>query len=66
MIDNLKIGDRIVISGGIHGRITNVSENTIIVEIAEKVKVRTDRASVTSMFKTNSQNSPNKVEENKK
>ena len=49
MIDNLKTGDRIITSGGLHGRITGVSESALTVEIAEKVRVKVNRASVTAI-----------------
>jgi preprotein translocase subunit YajC len=50
MIDNLKTGDRIITSGGLHGRITGVSENALTVEIAEKVRVKVNRASVSALM----------------
>jgi preprotein translocase subunit YajC len=50
MIDNLKTGDRIITSGGLHGRITGVSEGTLTVEIAEKVRVKVNRASVSALM----------------
>jgi preprotein translocase subunit YajC len=49
MIGNLKKGDRIVTAGGLHGRITGVSESTLTVEIAEKVRVKVNRASVSAL-----------------
>ena len=52
MIDNLKTGDRIITSGGLHGRITGVSESALTVEIAEKVRVKVNRASVTALLQT--------------
>ncbi len=52
MIDNLKTGDRIITSGGLHGRITGVSDNALTVEIAEKVRVKVNRASVSAMMQT--------------
>jgi len=48
MIDSLKTGDRIVTSGGLHGRITGVTETTLTVEIAEKVRVKVNRANVSA------------------
>ena len=50
MIDNLKTGDRIITSGGLHGRITGVSETALTVEIAEKVRVKVARGSVSEMM----------------
>ena len=35
MVSNLKKGDRIITSGGIHGRISGLSDTTLIVEISE-------------------------------
>ena len=52
MIDSLKTGDRIITSGGLHGRITGVSESALTVEIAEKVRVKVSRGSVTALLQT--------------
>lgn len=49
MIDSLKKGDRIVTSGGIYGRITGVSETTLTVEIADKVRVKIGRGNVSGL-----------------
>lgn len=46
MINNLKIGDRIVTNGGIYGTIVRMKDATIIVEIAEKVQVEMLRNTV--------------------
>jgi len=45
-IKNLKVGDRVVTSGGIHGEIKGLTETTITLEIAEKVRVKVTRSSV--------------------
>lgn len=49
LIDNLKKGDRIITGGGLHGRITAVSDTTLTVEIAEKVRVKINRASIAGL-----------------
>ncbi len=49
MIENLKKGDRIITGGGIHGRITGVGDTTLTVEIAEKVRVKVNRANVAGL-----------------
>ena len=46
MISNLKKGDRIVPSGGLHGRITGLDDTTLTVEIADKVRVKISRGNV--------------------
>jgi preprotein translocase subunit YajC len=49
MINTLKKGDRIITSGGLHGQITGVNDATLTVEIAEKVRVKINRASVAGL-----------------
>lgn len=55
MIDNLKKGDRIITSGGLHGRITGITEATLTVEIADKVRVKVNRSNVSAIFQQTAQ-----------
>jgi preprotein translocase subunit YajC len=51
MIANLKKGDRVVTSGGIHGQITALDENTVTLEIAEKVRIKVTRSTLAGLNK---------------
>jgi len=42
----LKIGDKVVTSGGIHGRIKDMQDSAVILEIAENVKIKVEKNSV--------------------
>ena len=42
----MKKGDKVVSAGGIHGRIKEISDNTILMEIAQGVVIKIDKASV--------------------
>ena len=55
MISQLKKGDRIVTSGGLHGRITATGEQTMTVEIADKVRVKISRGNVAQVIQSSSQ-----------
>lgn len=55
MITKLKKGDRIITSGGLHGRITAVSDTTMTVEIADKVRVKIARGNVAQILQSSSQ-----------
>ena len=66
MLSNLKKGDRVVTSGGIHGRITGMDESTLTVEIAEKVRVKVTRANVAGLLNPASQAQPPKKEKKDK
>jgi len=46
MREGLKVGDRVVTSGGIFGKIKEVEDSAFIVEIAEGVRVKVDKASI--------------------
>ena len=52
MISHLKKGDRIITSGGLHGRITAVSDATMTVEIADKVRVKIARSNVSQVLQS--------------
>ena len=44
--DSLKVGDKIVTTGGIYGRITRVNDKTLQVEVADRVRIEMSRAAV--------------------
>ncbi|MBN1918094.1 MAG: preprotein translocase subunit YajC [Verrucomicrobia bacterium] len=46
MIDSLRRGDKVVTIGGVHGRIEQVKETTVLVKVAEGVKIEFSKASV--------------------
>ena len=46
MIDELDKGNEIVTSGGIHGTIANIKDDTLVLKIAENVKIEVSRTAV--------------------
>ena len=42
----LKVGDKIVMTSGIHGQITRLGEGTVQVQIADRVRVEVARAAI--------------------
>jgi len=42
----LEVGQKIITAGGIHGKIKEVKEDSVILEIAENVKIKIDKNSV--------------------
>jgi preprotein translocase subunit YajC len=50
MIQNVKSGERVIFGGGIIGTITNVKEGTLIVKIADNVKIEVARGSVSRVL----------------
>ncbi len=49
LVASVKTGDKVVTTAGIHGMITNVSDSTVTVKVADNVKIEFDKASVVSV-----------------
>ena len=49
MIENLKKGDRVVTSGGIYGEVTAVEGPTVMLRIADNVRVRIAKSAITGL-----------------
>lgn len=54
LVASVKTGDRVVTNAGIHGTVANVKDLTIIVKVADNVKIEFDRAAVTAVEKSDS------------
>jgi preprotein translocase subunit YajC len=55
MVSSVKKGDRIITSGGIHGRVTGADDTTLTVEIADKVRVKVARGNIANLIQPGSQ-----------
>lgn len=51
LIAGVKVGDHVVLNGGEHGIITSVKERTVMVKVADNVKVEYERSSIASVSK---------------
>ena len=49
MLNNLKVGDKVVTSGGIYGTIVGFKDDRIQLRIAENVKIELSRSAVTAL-----------------
>jgi preprotein translocase subunit YajC len=65
MISSLKKGDRIITSGGLHGQITGLSDTTLTVEIADKVRVKISRGNVGALNQASGQPQPQAKDKSK-
>ena len=45
-LDSLKVTDRIVTTGGIYGQITRLGEQTVQIQIADKVRIEVAKAAI--------------------
>lgn len=49
LVGSLKKGDMIITTGGLYGRITGLTDTTVTVEIADKVRVKVSRGNVAGL-----------------
>ncbi|PYJ11215.1 MAG: preprotein translocase subunit YajC [Verrucomicrobia bacterium] len=52
LVSALKTGDRVVTTSGIHGLISNVKDTTVIVKVADNVKIEMEKTAVTNVVKS--------------
>jgi preprotein translocase subunit YajC len=60
-IKGAKTGDKIVTSSGIHGLITNVKETTVIVKVADNVKLEIEKSHIDKITRPDSGAEPEKA-----
>lgn len=51
MIANLRRNDEVITSGGIYGRVVELNEKVVTLEIAPNVRIRVDRPRIDSVIK---------------
>jgi preprotein translocase subunit YajC len=51
LMSSLKTGDRVVTSAGIHGLIANVKETTVMLKVADNVKIEMEKSAITNVIK---------------
>ena len=51
VLSNLKVGDQVLTSGGIYGRITGLRDDFVTVEISDKVRVKVNRGHIAGVVK---------------
>ena len=49
MLSGVKKGDKIVTASGIHGTVSDVEDNTLLLQIADNVRIRIDKAAIGSV-----------------
>lgn len=53
LINSVKTGDRVVTNSGIHGLVANVKETTVMVKVADNVKIEMEKSAIANVGKSN-------------
>jgi preprotein translocase subunit YajC len=51
LLDSVKKGDKIITSGGLHGKVVNVEEKTLLIEVADNVKMKFERSAIAAVIR---------------
>jgi preprotein translocase subunit YajC len=51
LVSALKTGDRVITNAGIHGLISNVKDTTVIVKVADNVKIEMEKSAIANVLK---------------
>ncbi len=51
MLEEMKKGDKVLTSAGIHGTISEIQDNIVVVQIADNTRVRFEKVAITSVVK---------------
>ena len=46
LLESLKKGDKVITSGGLHGKIVNVDEKTLLLDVGDNLKLKFERSAV--------------------
>jgi preprotein translocase subunit YajC len=58
LIQALKTGDKVITASGIHGMISNVKDRTVLLKVADNVKIEIDKAAVATVVARSTEESP--------
>jgi preprotein translocase subunit YajC len=51
MIEAIKKGDKVIMSGGLHGTVAGIDDKSVLVQVAENVKLKFEKAAVTTVVR---------------
>jgi preprotein translocase subunit YajC len=51
VVSAVKVGDHVILNGGEHGIITSVKDKTVMIRVADNVKIEYERSSIASVSK---------------
>lgn len=50
LLESIKKGDKVITAGGVHGTVEGIEDKTLLIKIAENVKIKVERSSVSTII----------------
>jgi len=54
-LDTIKNGDKVITKSGIHGKVVKVSDKTILLQVADNVKMKIERSAISADLSSSSE-----------
>ena len=51
LLDAVKKGDKVITAGGLHGTVAGLDEKTLLIQVADNVKMKFDRSAVATIVR---------------
>ena len=51
MLESIKRGDKVVTSGGMHGKVVSIDEKSALIEVDDNVKLKFERTAIAGVIK---------------
>ena len=51
LLESVKKGDKVITTGGLHGTVAGLDEKTLLIQVADTVKMKFERSAVTTIVK---------------
>ena len=51
MLEAIQKGDRVVLSGGMHGIVSGLEDKTVLVDVGNNVKIKFERSAISAVLK---------------
>lgn len=53
MLEAIQKGDKVVLSGGMHGTVSGLEDKTVLVDVGNNVKIKFERSAIATVLKEN-------------
>lgn len=50
LLESIKKGDRVITAGGLHGTVEGLEEKTLLVKVADNVKLKMERSAISTII----------------
>jgi len=56
MLNDVQKGDKIITAGGVHGTVVGMEDKTLLIQIADNVKVKYEKSAISTVVRSSSDN----------